>query len=96
MFLAANTDGDLETWQENLQQFFSSTVLNVIVWGITILFTILVIAQGIKIAMAKTPDEKTACKSRLIQLVIGLAICLGASVIVSVLGAVFTNLWNQN
>ncbi len=89
-----NEGETLEEWKTNLAGFFSNTVLNVILWGLTILFTILVIAQGIKIAMAKTPDEKTACKSRLIQLVIGFAICLGASVIVAVLNTVFTNLWN--
>lgn len=97
MFLAndGEMDGELQDWKQNLTNFFNSTVLMVIIWGVTLFFGLLLIKAGVAFAMAKTPEEKNAAKGKLIQLVIGFAIVLGAASIVTVLGSVFEGLWGK-
>lgn len=92
MFLA-NDSETLEEWKENLTNFFNSTVLMIIIWGLTLVFVLLLIKAGITFAMAKTPEEKNAAKGKLIQIVIGLAIVLGAATIITILANVFEGLW---
>ena len=92
MFLA-NDSETLEEWKENLTNFFNSTVLMIIIWGLTLVFVLLLIKAGITFAMAKTPEEKNAAKGKLIQIVIGLAIVLGAATIITILANVFEDLW---
>lgn len=87
--------GDLEEWKTSLTNFFNSTVLMIIIWGATLLFAILLIKAGVTFAMAKTPEEKNAAKGKLIQIVIGFAIVLGAASIITILGQVFKNLWGN-
>ena len=97
MFLAndGEMDGELQDWKQNLTNFFNSTVLMVIIWGVTLFFGLLLIKAGVTFAMAKTPEEKNAAKGKLIQLVIGFTIVLGAASIITVLGSVFEGLWGK-
>lgn len=94
IILAGNssiTDGD--TFKEKVEAFFTSTILNWVVWGITMFFIILVVQAGVKIAMAKSPEEKTAARHKIIGITIGLGISLSASVIVTVLSSLFNGIW---
>lgn len=83
-----------EDFKEKVSDFFTNDILAWAVWGITMLFIILVIQAGVKMAMAKTPEEKQAAKSKLISIAIGLGISLSASVIVSVLSSLFNSIWS--
>lgn len=76
-----------------LEAFFNSTVLTWVTWGITILFVILVIMAGVSFAMAKSPEEKQAAKSRFISLGIGLLIVFSATIIVNVAKELISGIW---
>lgn len=82
------TDEDPDLLKK-LAEFFNQTVLRWTLWGVTCLFTILVIQAGVKMGMAKSPEEKQAAKGKLLGLVIGFGICLIASSIVTMLAGVF-------
>lgn len=84
---------DAADTQGKLQEFFNGPILNWIFWGVTIFFTILVISAGVSFAMAKSPEEKQAAKSKLISLAIGLAIVFSATVLVSVFKGMIAGIW---
>lgn len=86
-------EGDAAEIQEKLAAFFDGPILNWIFWGVTTFFVILTIAAGVKFAMAKSPEEKQAAKSKLISLGIGLAIVFSASVLVTTLKGMIAGIW---
>ncbi len=95
LVLAGNAGvSDEEGFKSAIDDFFTNDILAWAIWAITMLFIILVIQAGVKMAMAKTPEEKQASKSKLISIAIGLGISLSASVIVTVLSSLFNNIWN--
>lgn len=98
MFLDINNAGvddeGLNSLTETLGDIFTNTVMQIVIWGVTIVFILLVIAQGVKLGLAKTPEEKNACKSKFIQLIIAMLIVAGASTVVTVLGDFFQSKFN--
>ena len=62
-----------------------TNIVSILLWGFSVVGVIFCIGIGFKFAMAKTPEDKKACKDRLIWFIIGTAIVLGASVIWTVI-----------
>ena len=56
-------------------------LVSILTWGFTAIGVIICIFIGFKFAMAKTPEDKKACKDRLIWFIIGTAIVLSASIV---------------
>ena len=94
LILTGNFGGEeAEGVQSQLQEFFNGPILNWVFWGVTTFFVFLVIFAGVQWAMAKSPEEKQAAKSKLISLAIGLAIVFSASVLVSTFKGMIAGIW---
>ena len=76
LYVADTIDDNKQSISEIIQQ-----VVSILVWGFVAIGVIMCIFIGFKFAMAKTPEDKKACKDRLIWFIIGTAIVLSASIV---------------
>lgn len=80
--------------QEKLHDFFTGPVMSWLLWGVAGILIVKVAICGLKMALAKSPEERNNEKTTLLYCVIGALIAFGAGFAVPVLIEMILNIWS--